>query len=376
MLRLKDWVLLKNLKETGRSFSSVKPIFPELATWEDYPEYKAEGDTYHLTEEDEFSGVFQNAAHLEPLNTLYYQLMHRTWTDNEITFRNDRKDFEALNPDEKKYVLMNTAFFAFADGIVLDIINFGDAMFFKNRLVSGYLAQQAANEVVHERTYTKILEAIVEDPEERRKLFTDVSHFKSVGLKITWAKKWIGEATDLRVSILGRTITEAVQFSSAFASMFWLKSKVGADGKSVMEGTTLANDFIFEDESIHRNGGIALLKLFTKLPQSVVHEMIRSAVETEAEFVKECLPVPLERVSAETMTRFVEYVADLLLSDLGYEKLYNSKNPLIFMDMAGAAVKVLFFERQATYLSGRGALTHSSDIDPALDIYLFEKIIK
>lgn len=382
MMRLTEWILLNSLKAAGRPYVEVLPLFPYLKTLQEtrfidqfdvYPEFEAEGDIHHLTREDEYSAVFHDEAYLQPLNEVYYELMHRTWTDNELVFTNDRKDYESLLPAEQKYVLMNLAFFAFADGLVIDMIGFNDSQFIKNRLVNGYLAQQAANEVVHERTYTKILEAIIEDPVQRKKLFTDIAHFPSVQRKVAWAKRWIAEATDLRVAFLGRLITEAVQFSSAFASMFWLKSKIGANGKSVMEGTTLANDFIFEDENIHRNGGIILCGLFSKLPQDLVHEMIRSAVEVETAFVNESLPVPLERVSAESMTRFVEFVADLLLVDLGYQKIYGSKNTLKFMDMAGSTVRTLFFERQATYVTGRGNLTHSSDVDPTLDFLLFEE---
>lgn len=373
MLSLKDWLLVEELKNRGTAFSDAQRIIEGLSAYTEYPTFEAEGDIYGITREDEFSSVFKQSPHLKRIDELYYALMHRTWTDNEIAFTRDREDFESMEPSEQNYVKMNLAYFLFGDGVIIDNIGLNDQRFIKSHQVSGTLGQQTANEGVHERTYTKNTEVVIADPVERDKLFTDIFHFKSVGMKIRWAKKWIEEASDLRVAFLGRLITEAIQFSSAFACLFWLKSKIGKNGKSIMNGTTHANDFIFQDESIHRAIGIALLDLFTKLPQTTVYEMIKSAVDTEIEFVNECLPEPLERVDAPSMCRFVEFVADTLLVDLGYDKLYNSKNTLSFMDMTSAIVKTNFFERKDTYTVGRGNLTHSTDIDPALDIFIFEK---
>ena len=53
------------------------------------------------------------------------------------------------------------------------------------------------------------------------------------------------------------------------------------------------------------------------------------------------------------MCNYIEYVADHLLSSLGYAKLYNAKNPFDFMDMISMQGKTNFFEKRVSEYSKR-----------------------
>jgi ribonucleotide reductase beta subunit family protein with ferritin-like domain len=48
------------------------------------------------------------------------------------------------------------------------------------------------------------------------------------------------------------------------------------------------------------------------------------------------------------MNDYIEYVADRLLAALGYQKLYNKKNPFGFMDTICLQGKTNFFESRPT----------------------------
>ena len=45
------------------------------------------------------------------------------------------------------------------------------------------------------------------------------------------------------------------------------------------------------------------------------------------------------------MTQYIQFVADRLCVQLGYEKIYNSTNPFDFMELISVESKVNFFER-------------------------------
>ena len=76
--------------------------------------------------------------------------------------------------------------------------------------------------------------------------------------------------------------------------------------------------------------------------------MFKEAVEIEKEFITESLPVRLIGMNDKLMSEYIEFVADRLLVQLGYEKIYNSKNPFSFMEMIGIEGKTNFFEKRVS----------------------------
>jgi ribonucleoside-diphosphate reductase beta chain len=48
------------------------------------------------------------------------------------------------------------------------------------------------------------------------------------------------------------------------------------------------------------------------------------------------------------MSQYLEFVTDRLLVQLGYEKIYNSKNPFPFMDAINLQGKTNFFEHRVS----------------------------
>jgi len=50
-------------------------------------------------------------------------------------------------------------------------------------------------------------------------------------------------------------------------------------------------------------------------------------------------------MNANLMTQYIEFVADRLCLQLGYEKIFNSPNPFDFMELISVESKVNFFER-------------------------------
>lgn len=86
-------------------------------------------------------------------------------------------------------------------------------------------------------------------------------------------------------------------------------------------------------------------KLQNRLSENMIHHIIKEAVEIEKEFITESLPCRLIGMNAKLMTQYIEFVADRLTVQLGYNKIYNATNPFDFMELISIDTKVNFFER-------------------------------
>jgi ribonucleoside-diphosphate reductase beta chain len=126
-----------------------------------------------------------------------------------------------------------------------------------------------------------------------------------------------------------------------------------------MPGLTFSNELISRDEGIHTDTACILYKnhLKNKLPEERVKEIIMSAVEFEKEFVTEAIPVSLIGMNAKQMKEYIEFVADRLMTELGYSEIFKTKNPFDFMDMISLQGKTNFFEKKVAEYQKAGVKT-------------------
>ena len=89
--------------------------------------------------------------------------------------------------------------------------------------------------------------------------------------------------------------------------------------------------------------------------------MIRNAVKIETEFLTESLPVRLIGMNHELMIQYIQFVADRLLVDLQYDKLYHVSNPFPFMEKMGLDGKTNFFEQRVSEYTLGNDTQFSSD---------------
>merc|ERR1719271_1843562 len=109
-----------------------------------------------------------------------------------------------------------------------------------------------------------------------------------------------------------------------------------------------------------------------KLPEDVVHEIIRGAVEVERKFICDALSCDLIGMNSELMTRYIEFVADRLLTALGHSKIYNVTNPFDWMELISLQGKTNFFEKRVGEYQKAGFMTGTTGEDEgrgfALDV--------
>ncbi len=137
-----------------------------------------------------------------------------------------------------------------------------------------------------------------------------------------------------------------------------------------MPGLTTSNEFISRDEGLHTEFACLLYSyLQHKLSKTKAHKMIREAVKCEKEFITDALPCSLIGMNAKMMSQYLEFVADRLLVQLGYPKIWNATNPFPFMERICLEGKDNFFEKRVTNYSKSGvgksaeAMTFATDAD-------------
>lgn len=271
----------------------------------------------------------------------YKKALASFWTAEEIDLRPDLADWNRLTDNEKWFITHVLAFFAASDGIVNENLAgrfMKEVQIPEARCFYGF---QIAIENIHSETYSLLIDTYVKDPSERQRLFNATESIPCVKKKADWALKWISNSRSFAERLVAFAAVEGIFFSGSFCSIFWLKKR------GLMPGLTFSNELISRDEGLHCDFACLLYSMLqTKLPQSVIHEIIGEAVEYEKEFVTEALPVNLIGMNAMWMSQYIEFCADRLIYQLGYEKKYNSKNPFDWMELISLQGKTNFFEKR------------------------------
>ena len=296
---------------------------------------------------------------------MYKKAESSFWTAEELDLSKDRVDWEKLTPNEQHFIKHVLAFFAASDGIVNEnlAMNFmKEIQWVEARCFYGF---QIAMENVHGETYSLLIDTYIQDSVEKARLLNAIETIPCVKKKADWAIHWMqSEDADFASRLMAFAAVEGIFFSGAFCSIFWLKER------GVMHGLTTSNEFISRDEGLHTEFACLLYSyLEHKLSKTKAHAMIREAVRCEKEFILEALPCALIGMNAKMMSQYLEFVADRLLVQLGYPKIWNVTNPFPFMERIALEGKDNFFEKRVSNYAKVGVgkkpeeMTFSSDSD-------------
>jgi ribonucleoside-diphosphate reductase subunit M2 len=273
---------------------------------------------------------------------MYKKQVDCFWIPQEIDFSRDLADWNGkLNDDERYFISMVLAFFAASDGIVTENLALrfmGDVQLAEARAFYGF---QIAMENIHSESYSIMIDTYIKEKDQQNKLFNAIDNFPCIAKKAAWAKRWISDnRSSFPARLIAFAVVEGIFFSASFASIYWLKKR------GLLPGLTFSNELISRDEAMHCEFAVLLYgKLHKKLQKKRVYEIIQEAVEIEKEFITEAIPCRLIGMNSKLMLQYIEFVADRLCLQLGYDKIYNSANPFDFMELISIESKVNFFER-------------------------------
>lgn len=270
------------------------------------------------------------------------------WIPSEIDFSKDKYDWDnILTEDERYFLKYILAFFAGSDSIVqLNILNnfVNDVKILEAQITYNF---QGTMEGIHSEIYSIMIDTYIDNEHEKNILFNAITTIPCIKKKAEWALKWSLHDSFVK-RLLAYIIIEGLFFSGAFCAIYWIKQR------GILPGLTKSNEFIARDEGLHTKFGILLYKMFNNnsIDEEFVYSILSEAIDIEIEFITESLPIRLIGMNNELMIQYIKYVADWILTNLNYNKLYNVSNPFSFMSNLGMESKSNFFdERTSTYQS-------------------------
>lgn len=267
------------------------------------------------------------------------------WVENEIDLTPDLQDWEKLSDDERHFIKMVLAFFAASDGIVMENLGlrfFGEVQIPEAR---AFYAMQMLMETIHSIMYSQMIDTYINNAKEKERLFSAIETIPSIKQKGEWAMKWIETNDSFATRLVAFAAVEGIFFSGSFCCIYWLNES----GR--MPGLCKSNEFIARDEGLHTDFACLLYTKYIseKLSQGEVYGIIGDAVKIEIEFITESLPCHLLGMNSQSMIKYIKYVANRLLVQLGYKPLYHGiKQPFGFMDRICLDGKTNFFEARVS----------------------------
>ena len=278
------------------------------------------------------------------------------WTAEEIDFSKDYNDMMKLNENEQYFIKMVLAFFAASDTIVNINLSERFQKDVKIREAIVCYNYQMMMENIHNEVYSLMINNLIRNEDEKSKLLNAINEYPCIEKKARWATKWIESNDTFSRRLIAFAIVEGIFFSGSFCAIFRLKKR------GVMPGLCNSNELIARDEGLHTKFAVLLYSMLNdKVPEDEVHGIFKEAVEIEREFICDSLPCALIGMNSKSMTTYIEYVADRLLVELNYNKIWNAVNPFDFMESISVEGKTNFFEQRPTQYQNASILNKNKD---------------
>merc|ERR1712124_109705 len=288
------------------------------------------------------------------------------WTAEEIDLSQDTKDWETLTGPEQHFIKHVLAFFAASDGIVLENLASQFSAEVQIPEARAFYGFQKTLDNIHSVTYSLLIEQYIKDPVEKEKLFDAIHTMPAVREKAEWAVQWMQKDNSFAERVVAFAAVEGILFSGSFCAIYWLKKR------GLMPGLTFSNELISRDEGLHAEFACLLYGMLEhRLPEDIVHDIVRGAVEVERRFICEALSCDLIGMNSDLMARYIEFVADRLLTALGHAKLYGASNPFDWMELISLQGKTNFFEKRVGEYQKSGVMASGAQEESkafALDV--------
>merc|ERR1712146_339058 len=253
---------------------------------------------------------------------------------------------------EQHFIKHILAFFAASDGIVAENLLEQFSTELQIPEARAFYGFQIAMENIHSETYSLLIEQYIKDPKEKDQIFDAIHTMEPIKEKTEWAMGWMQRENCFAERIMAFAAVEGILFSGSFCAIYWLKKR------GLMPGLTFSNELISRDEGLLAEFACLLYGMLQNpLPDDVAHDIIRGAVDVERKFICEALSCDLIGMNSDLMTRYIEFVADRLLTALGHSKLFGSSNPFDWMELISLQGKTNFFEKRVGEYQKAGVMT-------------------
>ena len=272
------------------------------------------------------------------------------WIPDEAELTRDVEDFKKASIEEKDFLKNILSIFTQSDFNVaqgyLPLINT-----VKNNEVRGMLTSFMCREYIHQEGYAHLNESLG---------FPD-NYYTDFLLHRETAEKNSYMQDDVFKDNFGLTLAKGILLEgiSLFGSFIMLKN-FEREGKYL--GVTQINDWSLKDETVHVEGNSKLFRTWCNENKEEVNDTfkrhiystVREIVELEKNFIDFAYGsyVPY-KLNKEEVKKYIEYIADRRLIQLGLKGNYNIKdNPLPWFDEVNNGSSLQnFFEGKVTEYS-------------------------
>lgn len=292
----------------------------------------------------------------ENLSKYQYELDKTFWTAEEIDYEKDRvimSDLEkivttgkeekigenVINAEQAQNIIIFVknilCLFAQLDGVVIENLleNFTSEISMGEKEIKDFYIAQAHNELMHSKSYSKQVEILITNAEEKHEIYTATRKYPAVAAITEWSLKWFDKSLPIVDRLIAFCCIEGIIFTSGFVAIYRLK-----EWGLFVSGLAEANTFISKDEGVHTAAGIAFYHhkirkgTFTRPSQERVYEIIQNAIDLAKYFTKDAIKPELVGLESDDLLEYVKLAADSILKDLGFEKKYNAVNPFEWME--------------------------------------------
>ncbi|GAB4158947.1 MAG: ribonucleotide-diphosphate reductase subunit beta [Candidatus Dojkabacteria bacterium] len=289
---------------------------------------------------------------------LVQQAIANTWFPHEVPLMEDLADWNKMTDEEKEAVTLFMSFFNPGEFRVNQSITLGMMPYTSAPEVLMYLTRQMWEEVNHSLTFEHVLQTF---PIDREKAFGNHVELPSMQAKESFLMKHVealsngnidikstkGIQTFVKNVVATNIITEGIWFYSGFMLILSFRQR------NLLRNFSALIDWVLRDESLHLKFGIYLiLTVLEEYPEVVtdefaaeIREMILKAVELEEEYNKDLIPNGILGLNADYVNKYVKYITDRRLEELGLEPEFNVANPAKWMGTATDTLELVnFFE--------------------------------
>lgn len=292
----------------------------------------------------------------------YWLLQNKIhWLPQEVSLGEDIKDYHTMSESERHLLTQIFRMFTQMD------VDVGSAYLdhyipaFQSTEIRMMMAGFANTECIHVAAYSHILDTLGL-PETEYAAFMNYAAMKEKHDYIQNFK--INSKEDIAKALaIFSAFTEGVQLFASFVVLmnFPRHGKLRGSGQLI--------SWSVRDEDLHCEAMLRLFNIFvdenpeiwtTKLKEDI-YEIAAYTVKCEDAFIDLVFEMgPLENLDADTVKRYIRYIADRRLLQLRLSPLYKvSDNPCPWMDaMIGAHEHGNFFESRVTEYS-KGSVTGS-----------------
>lgn len=213
------------------------------------------------------------------------------WSDKELVFSKDATDLDKLTPKQRKLFEYILAFFATADGEVLEnaVVNFlADSETLPIRMA---YSSQVFFESIHIKTYASAMQTYIPESDKRMMLAQAFKTDPLLKERDDWMTKYINSTVNKAKRLVAFSCAEGLFFMSAFMIIAWLRSR------ELFPIFARANEFIARDEWFHVQIGTARFKRYYtdnldkfNITQEDIMNIVKEAVDLEIKFASSLVP--------------------------------------------------------------------------------------